>query len=571
MKGLTRMRKVIFGIALLAYLPGFWWGTPHATAPDRRQGWGVDDEPPLGPLAQLKDMITPGPSANPNLGYPMLHPFMVLGVFSPYLAYLKTTGKLAAPSATYPYGLADPVRALHVLGLIAHLLSVVLAAGIVLAAFEIGRLLWGSSEGQWAAAFALLSYPMFYYSRTSNVDVPVLFFTAWGLVAFARCLKLGVTVRRIALLGALGGLAIATKEPAFASFIGVPFALLFAPMDSRIEGPRSAVLTKAALAGVTCAVATYLVGSGAVIDPERWISHLDFVRHRVGEVTEGDLSFVTFYARTPDGDRKLAGRLLLNLAATMTLPGLLLALGGLAISFRRTPRATWFAVTTVSYVLVLFFSARAAQLRYLMPAAFPLAVFAGFAAASAVRVKRGVLSLATIAVSAAAIVLATLRAIDLTYAMLRDSRYAAGTWLSSVSKPGDLLEFFGPIQKNPSLPRYIVSKRETDAEGEGTASHTDDQTFERIRLGWAARRPRFILLMPDYTSKPGEPYSATCPPRVFADLQNGALGYVLTRQFETPALFPWARRPALDYPVVNPPIRIYMQRGDQTVPASQTQ
>ena len=56
---------------------------------------------------------------------------------------------------------------------------------------------------------------------------------------------------------------------------------------------------------------------------------------------------------------------------------------------------------------------------------------------------------------------------------------------------------------------------------------------------------------------------ATCPPPILDALRDGSLGYSQVAQFETPALFPWVLRPALDYPTVNPPIRIYArgQRG----------
>ena len=106
---LRSRRAALLGVAaLLAYTPGFWWGAPHATAADRTNAWGVDDEPPLGPLAQAHDIIAPKKEMNPNLGYPMLHPFMVLGAFAPYVAYLKVSGGQQGTNTTALRGASTP-------------------------------------------------------------------------------------------------------------------------------------------------------------------------------------------------------------------------------------------------------------------------------------------------------------------------------------------------------------------------------------------------------------------------------------------------------------------------------
>ena len=46
-------------LAFVLYLPGFWWGAPEATGPELIHGWAVDDETPLGPLAQINNILHP--------------------------------------------------------------------------------------------------------------------------------------------------------------------------------------------------------------------------------------------------------------------------------------------------------------------------------------------------------------------------------------------------------------------------------------------------------------------------------------------------------------------------------
>ena len=71
------------------------------------------------PLAEIGNIVQPSPDR--NLGYPLMYSFVVATADAPYLGYLLVTGQLRGLSATYPFGLADPVRALQVLTWIAHL------------------------------------------------------------------------------------------------------------------------------------------------------------------------------------------------------------------------------------------------------------------------------------------------------------------------------------------------------------------------------------------------------------------------------------------------------------------
>lgn len=557
-----RIQVAVFLLALAAYLPGFWWGAPEATAHDRRKAWGVDDEPPLGPLAQLHDMVTPGLAPDANLGYPMLHPYLVLGAYAPYVGYLFATGGLSSPTEAYPYGFRDPVTSLRMLSLLAHLLSVFLAAGVVLAAYEIGRTLWGERDGRLAALAVLLSYPMFYYARTSNVDVPVLFFAAWSLVGLSRMLALGLTPRRMTAFGVLAGCAVATKEPIAALYVGVP-ALLLVPHGDWSGYRRPGRLLALAAVGFLAAFMAYALGSGMVLDPERWKAHITFASTRTADVALGGVSFMQAYPRTLAGHWDLARETAGRLGDTLTPPGLVLALAGAWVAVRdRTRRAPWLLVTALTYLLVLFLAARAAQLRYVMPAAFVLALFAGHAAAQALSAGRAVVRTigAGLALTAAGIGAAW--AVNLTHAMIRDARYDAGSWIAGVARPGDRVEYFGAFQKNPPLPASVESALAIEYLGSQRAAPRDEATVRRIREGWDTRRPRFIILTPDHTSRPGEPYPHSCPPAVFDALERGDWGYVRALLAETPPLLPFIGRPQLDYGAVNPPVRIYVAASD---------
>ena len=426
-------------------------------------------------------------------------------------------------------------------------------------AFETGRVLWDDRSGVACALSVLLIYPMFYYARNSNVDVPVLFFTAAGLVAFAHIVRDGLSLRRALIFGALVGLAVATKEPAFASFAFAPVVMLFLPNPGVVSVPwRSGVFWKMALAGAVCALVAYALAGGMLVDFSRWSAHINFIRSRLQDLEANAVIFVTYYPRTLDGHLAFLQRLTRYLADCLSWPGLVLGAGSMVAVAWRRQRDSMLILSAMGYLVVLFFSARTAQLRYLLPAAYVLALYGGRGAVKAWDARGSMWRVPAIGLAAASTVILVSWATDLTSVMLRDSRYAAGAWLARTARPGDALEYFGSEHKNPPMPAELASQRAIPFLGSMYRADTSQRAVEEIRQAWRERRPRFIAILPDYTN-PGQPFSISCPPAIFRALEDGSLGYRRAALFQTPPLLTWLPRPALDHPVVNPPIRLYQR------------
>ncbi len=560
--GTPRTHIAVGLLALTLYFPASWWGLPYATAPDRVQSWGVDDEMPLRPLSEVHGMFVPQPDR--NLGYPLMHPLLVAAAYSPYLGYLWVSGQFAHPSGAYPYGLRDPVAILRNLTLIARLITLLMSAGIAVAAYDAGLALWDRRTGLLSAAFVATMFPMFYYSRTGNVEVPVLFFTAGALAAFARCLAFGFSVRRALWLGAFVGGALATKETAVASFLALPFVLLWFHRPGGPSAPRwfHREFWKAPLVAVASAIFVFGMGSSIFLDPQRYLDHVQFVRGRISALAGGEVAFVHTYPATWEGNFALVRAVGIRVVDCLTLPGVLLAAAGLVWVLWREPAKTLFFLPAVTYFGILIIGARGVQLRYVLPLAFSLAFFAARGVILALPLRRPWLAAGMALVAAGAMGLNFLRGADLTYAMLRDSRYDAAAWLAPRTASGARIEYFGPTQKLPPLERGAVAERAILYLGAIRKASTGPDAVAEIVAGWAARQPRFIISMPDHSSPVGFPDSATCPPAIVDGLREGKLGYQLAARFETPPLLPWVRRPALDYPSVNPPIQIFERVGD---------
>lgn len=558
LKQIPRAHLWVAILALVLYFPASWWGAPQATAADRVQSWGVDDATPLGPLAEVHGLFVP--SAERNLGYPILHPLLVAAAYGPYMIYLLLTGAFGHPSGTFPFGLKDPVATLRNLTVIAHLVSVLFGAGIAVAAYDAGCVLWDRRTGYLAAAFAATSFPMFYYSRTGNVDVPVLFFTAAALAVFARCLTGEFKLSRAIWLGVFAGCALGIKETALASFLSLPFLLLW--LQHRNAATARDWLTvkfwKSPLASFASLVFAYGMGGSLFLDPERYIEHVQFVRQRLSALSSGEVAFFSSYPPTWEGNFALARAMWGRVSDSMTLAGALLALAGLLWVLRKEPIKALFFLPAVTYLAMLFSSARVVQLRYVMPVVLSLAFYSARGMTLALASRRRWLTAAFALAACFSLGLGLLRGADLTHAMLHDSRYAAAQWLRARTAPGDRVEYFGATQKLPALERGVVTSRAIEYFGALRKPRTGPDAVAEIVAGWSTHRPNFILSIPDHSSPPGFPDSATCPPAIADGLREGRYGYQLAEKFETPPFLSWVRRPALDYPTVNPPIRIYL-------------
>lgn len=551
-----RTAPIIGGLALVFYLLGAGWGGPTGNSPDAVRKWGVDDESPLGPLAQVHNILEP--KEFQNLGYPLMHSFLVVGAYAPYLGWEWMTGKWRAPSSEYPYGFEDPAHALRALAIIANILSAVMAAGMVWCAFDIGRQFEGEAAARLAAGMTAVSYPVIYYSRTGNVDVPMMFFIAAALAVFARCLMDRLTVGRGILLGAAVGFAAATKEPAAAAFLGVPVVLLV--VHARVVRTRglgdAASWLPFVAAAAACGIA-FGLGSGLFIDPDRFFAHLDFIAGRVGDTAAGDVQFSETYPRTLAGHLGLARLLVGYVIDSTTAVGALFAIGGVLMLVKERSRIIWFAVPAATYYAVLFWSARVGQLRYLLPVSFVVIVFAAVGMA---RVYRTGDWGRRVAGAGALFILGigVMRGVDLTQEMIRDSRYSAAAWLSVHLPIGAQVDFFGADQKLPAFRDDVVLERATEYLGAVMAPERGPEAVHAIEARWRANPPDAILVIPDHsTTSEEEAHSASLPPAVYEALERGRLGYTRAAEFQTRRWFPWLPRPRLDYPTVNPRIQVF--------------
>jgi 4-amino-4-deoxy-L-arabinose transferase-like glycosyltransferase len=520
-----------FGLALLVYVPAIWWGMPEGVSADRSRPWGTDELAPVGAVNEVYGVFAANnPGFNPQ--YPLFHYLVQLVLVGPYYAFLWLTGHVS-PAPFFPFGLDHPASEIGVLTLLARAVSLLMAAGVVVVAFRTGEVLRGRSVGILTALLVLLQYPMFYYSRTSNVDMGALFWTALGLLFFARFLTSGATPRLALGLGVAAALAVASKDASYGAFLPVGIAFVVLHLRAmRREGARWMEALRLPVYAFLASVAVYAVSSGLVFHPGRYVRHIQFITTHDGDVG----AFYFRYAPTLTGYLSVGRELLQNLTDAVGLPMLLCALGGVVYWTARDRRLLLWIIPALGIVACVIAPVRFVQLRFVLVIAYVLALPAADLLARGLA-RPALLRRLSMAALVSVVAWSGLRGADLTYQMLRDARHSAAGWLGAAARSGDRVGHFVPARNLPNLPQGVRTVA------------LDPAKFVSLP---ADARPEFIISIPLRDIEPV--HERLLPEETFQQLIDGSLGYRQAVLVEGPTLF--SRRPAT---YVNPPVRIFIR------------
>jgi hypothetical protein len=534
-------------VALLVYLPASNWGIPAFTAADRCHAWGNDDLVPLPVLADAHNSFVQ-PKPDWNTAYPWFHFGLLAALYAPYFAILKLTGGLGTISGTYPFGLADPVRALTVLTWIGRAVSLLLSAAMVVGAYHTGKRLFDKGTGVLTAAIAMFLFPVAYYARVGNPDAAALGWLSLTLAVLAACLRDGLTIPRGVWLAIFAALTFGTKEQHGAALLllipWVWLGALFRGAHQQWRHWRGRWVAPAITAVVF--VVAYAITSGVLVAPARFLRHMGLVSGAMSPATH-----FTRYPATAAGYLAQAQDMFFFLVDALGWPVLLSALAGVVLASAKFPGKSAFLLAFLSYAGLLW-RVRFSHIHYLVPAALTLAPFAAFLWVEmhgAGKLRR----LVALAVGIAGIGLLVLQTVDLTHAMLRDSRKSATEWFRDHAPAGSKVVYFGGNHRQPNYAAHIVSVRE--------------EVRERVLATIQREAPDFVVVNPDNTTferglvewREGRysAHSRYLPDEVFEQLADGSLGYTLVAQFQAPPLLAWLNRPFLSYPVVNIPVQVF--------------
>jgi hypothetical protein len=199
------------------------WGLPQAVSPETVQPWGKDTVAPIMPLNEAYYLFSR--EGNQWPAYPLFHFIVLNAAYSPYMVYSFLSGEFGNLQNEFPYGINNIEAFCRDLTIIARIVSLFMALGIVAASFKICEEIFNSRAATWSAILIIFFAPLAYYAKSANLDVPHLFWTFLGVLQYIRVLKFH-RLRNYVFLGIFVALATATKDQAFGFFIFAPIAII---------------------------------------------------------------------------------------------------------------------------------------------------------------------------------------------------------------------------------------------------------------------------------------------------------------------------------------------------------
>jgi hypothetical protein len=475
----------ILVVAALLRLPGVVWGLPAA------DGWDNDGIAPRDFLPGLLETFTWGH----YFTYPAAH----LGLLA--LLTLPITLVAVAHVATFtPAALVEQV--LHVsymtaYSLVARLVAVAMSLGIIGCTASIAGELRGRAAGRWAAATSAANVLLVYYGATSNLDVPCLF---WGMMALRELTRSVARdePRRLTRFAVLAALAIASKDQAYALFLGVPLVVIVAAVLADDSSGRRRWM-KTAVAAAFLGAGLVLLLDGAVFNPTGFVARLRFL---VGPASQPH----AYYTADAAGRALVLRESLRQFDEYYPLPFAVPVVAGLLAAARTKECRQRLAALVplagiVSFTLAFNCVARRTEHRFLLPQMCLWAVYAGMGLdvlvqAARRRWVRGAVLAAVVLVFAFAL----FRCADVGVNLTSDPRYDAEAWLRDHVSPGDTLEVEGKSVYLPRLPPQANNVRVGPEPTVGRNPVHGAREVQDLLIHVDRRQPRWIVTSRAYNA-----------------------------------------------------------------------
>jgi Dolichyl-phosphate-mannose-protein mannosyltransferase len=402
------------GLSLLFSTWSIWWGLPGMP-----ESWAPDEFSPL----RIHHGIVQRFSNGWFELYPPFHVYLLALAVSPL--------ELFAPRGLSE--MADPASYAAAFYLM-RLVSVAMAAGLVVVVFELGRELFDARSGLFAALIVALMVPLAYYGKLANVEVPYLFWFALSLLFYIRILA-GHRMTDYVAFALAAAFAIGTKDQAYGFYLAVPFTIAASDAILRRQRGMPAPLWRSAFNRRTLAVlATGAIALALVHNVLfNWSGAVERLRIMTGPTTQTLQEFPDTVA----GHAAMLALAVRHVQFALGWPLFAASLAGLAIiarHWRQHPRAMALLPPIVTYWIFLILPIMYHYDRYLLPVAVILAVFGGVALARLthaggrfIALRQGI-AIASVAYSIAC-------AASLNVLLAGDARYAAERWLGQNLTP----------------------------------------------------------------------------------------------------------------------------------------
>jgi hypothetical protein len=464
------LRAVLLLVAVVHGL-GLSWGMPASDA------WDNDGVAPRDFLPGLASTYTPGDFYT----YPPFH----LALLALLTAPVTIIAAVKAGSTRVPDVLREIIQPPYMtaMAMTARIVALLMSLGIVLAVAKLAEEIAPDDRKKHApalaAAVAGLGISFTYYSHTSNLDVPYLF---WGSLA-----ALALVHERLRTFAVCAALAIATKDQAYALFV-LPAPIV---IGTRIRSDRRAF--REALVAAAIGIVLLLLIDGAITNPSGFRARLAFLGGSASQ------DFATYEKNASGWINILVDtgkELRSHYAAPIFFAGLYVVGAYEAIRRAGSRRLEAWTPLLVALSFTLFFNlqARRVEERFTLPQVIFLAPYAGIALAQLFVARTMLARWLVRGAIAAALGLALYTCIELDVNLLLEPRYDTEAFLRAHARAGDVVELHG---LNVYLPRIqpgpkFVRIGPTDPARRGPIPGLDE--IQAPYASIALRQPKFIVI-----------------------------------------------------------------------------
>ena len=488
-----RTLKWILSASFVLNAAGIWWGLPGT--------WVVIELKPAYVLAALSQHFSHGWFD----AYPPMHFYLLSAAWSPLL--LLSWMDRVTFDGTISY---------ITLVLISRCVSLVMAAGIIVAACVCGTRAFGRRAGLVAAAIGAVVAPLLYYAKTANVDVPYLFWWAASMVFYLQLLETG-RLRDYMMFAAAATLSVCTKDQAYGLYVLLPLVIVeqiwHTNRAARVPGALwRAVIDRRLIAAAVTSAALFALCQNLLFNAGGFIEHVRFI------TGPGSANY-RVYEPTLAGHLELLRETVRLIQISMGWPLFLVGMIGMGMALaashmRRT--AIWLIAPVASYYLMFINVILYNYDRFVIPMCFVLAIFGGYTLDRLLSLPAPSRRWATAALGAA-FLYTLLYAGTVDVLMIGDSRYAAERWMRARVSRNDIVGVSGLREYLPRL---------------GDLHLEDITTIDELRQ----EHPEYMVLNTDYASAVPE---ETAWGQMIAGLEHEGLGYRRVATFRRPSPWPW--------------------------------
>lgn len=481
------LRLVLIGVTLLHGI-GLWWGMPASDA------WDNDGVAPRDVLPGVVATYSPGD----YFTYPPLHLLLLTVLTLPFtLLALVHAGTTAVPVVIRT--IIEPPY-MTAITMIARVVTLSMSVGVVLFIALTAREIAGA-KGQseranrtaaFAGLFASLNWAFDYYSHTTNLDVPYLFWATLALLRLVQAVARSEP-KRLRGFAVYAACAIATKDQAYAMFaLGAPAAIL---VWAAVDRPRFRPIAREALLALAIAAVTVLVIDGAPFNPSGFRARVRFLTgpaskdfEILARTTEGRVvafvdSFLYFRRHYPPAVGVFP---VLGLGVTLARAR---KDGRLALAAALVP-----LFVALSFALAFNVTALRTEERFTLPQMMVVALYAGAGLDALWNAATGALRIAARAVVVAGLGWAALECIRVDATFLAEPRYDAEAFLARTMEPADTVETYGI---NVALLRFPRDRHAVRVGPGDPKKRSPIPGLDEVQAPYSAveeRKPRFVVV-----------------------------------------------------------------------------